>query len=88
MPAELVFFSAEWCDPCKWADPIVKEALGKLEGKISLRKIDIDANASLAKEHHVLSVPTLILFKDGKEVWRMRGFDTASQLEKIFSAHL
>jgi thioredoxin 1 len=80
MSAELFFFSAEWCEPCKWAAPVVNEVLGNYSGKISLRKIDIDANADMAREHLVLSVPTLVLFKEGKEVWRMRGFDTAPNL--------
>ena len=85
---ELLFFSAEWCDPCKWAAPIVNEVIKNSEGKISLTKIDIDTNVALAKQHHVLSVPTLVLFKEGKEVWRMRGFDTAKNLERIFEEHI
>lgn len=88
MDAELVFFSAEWCEPCKWAEPIVKEAIEKSPAKISLRKIDIDAHADKAKEHHIMSVPTLVLMKEGKEVWRMRGFDTANNLQKIFASQL
>ena len=88
MSAELVFFSAKWCDPCKWAEPIVKEAIEKSTEKISLRKIDIDSHADQAKAHHILSVPTLILFKEGKEIWRMRGFDTANNLQKIFKERL
>ncbi len=88
MSLELLFFSAEWCEPCKWADPIVKEVVEKSAGKISLTKIDIDSNAVMAHENHILSVPTLQLLKDGKEVWRMKGFDTAENLQRIFSAHL
>lgn len=88
MSAELFFFSAAWCEPCKWAEPIVDDVLQKMDGRISLRKIDIDANVEMARDHHVMSVPTLVLFKDGKEVWRMRGFDTAPKLERIFQEHL
>jgi thioredoxin 1 len=88
MPAELIFFSAEWCEPCKWAEPIVNEVIEKSQGKISMRKIDIDANITMAQEHHIMSVPTLVLFKDGKEVWRMRGFDTAPKLTRLFNEHL
>ena len=88
MTAELIFFSAEWCEPCKWAEPIVNEVITKSEGKISMKKIDIDTEADLAREHHILSVPTLVLFKEKKEVWRMRGFDTAPKLEKIFREYL
>ena len=85
MALELLFFSAEWCEPCKWAEPIVQEVLDGARNQISLTKIDIDANIDAAKQHHIMSVPTLVLFKNGKEVWRMRGFDTAPKLSKIFS---
>ena len=85
MSLELLFFSAGWCEPCKWADPIVNEVVENAGGKISLSKVDIDANVEMAKQHHIMSVPTLVLFKEGKEVWRMKGFDTASNLQKIFS---
>jgi thioredoxin 1 len=85
---ELIFFSASWCEPCKWAEPIVSEVIGKSEGRISLRKVDIDAHADLARQHHIMSVPTLVLFKDGTEVWRMRGFDTAENLQRIFQPYL
>jgi thioredoxin 1 len=88
MVTELLFFSAEWCEPCKWAEPIVNQVIDQSSGKISLEKIDIDAHADRAREHHVLSVPTLVLFKEGKEVWRMKGFDTAPNLQRILSAHL
>ncbi len=85
MVVELFFFSAGWCEPCKWADPIVNEVIENSAGKISLSKIDIDANVAMAQQYIIMSVPTLVLFKEGKEVWRMKGFDTASNLQKIFS---
>lgn len=88
MAVELLFFSAGWCEPCKWADPIVNEVVENAGGKISLSKIDIDVNVEMAKQHHIMSVPTLVLFKEGKEVWRMKGFDTASNLQKIFSEYI
>lgn len=88
MAVELLFFSAGWCEPCKWADPIVNEVVENAGRKISLSKIDIDANVEMAKQHHIMSVPTLVLFKEGKEVWRMKGFDTASNLQKIFSEYI
>lgn len=88
MKHELIFFSAEWCEPCKWAEPIVGEVIDRSQGKISMRKIDIDSNVEMAKEHHIMSVPTLVLLKDGKEVWRMRGFDTVENLQRMISIHL
>jgi len=84
-PLVLVDFYATWCEPCKWAEPILDVVIEKFSGKLNLHKIDIDEQPDVARDHHVLSVPTLILFKDGSEVWRMRGFDTAPALTKIFS---
>ena len=66
----------------------MNEVLENFSGKISLAKIDIDEKAEMAREHHILSVPTLVLFKDDKEVWRMRGFDTPINLMRIFNSHI
>lgn len=80
----LADFYADWCEPCKWVEPIVDGVIRNFSGKIILQKIDIDKQPDTAREHHILSVPTLVLFKNGKEVWRMRGFDTMPALIKIF----
>jgi thioredoxin 1 len=80
----LVDFYADWCEPCKWVEPIVEEVIRNFDGKLSLHKIDIDVQPNIARERLILSVPTLILYKDGEEIWRMRGFDTAQALIKIF----
>jgi thioredoxin 1 len=82
----LVDFYAVWCDPCKWVEPVLDEVIKNFDGKILLHKIDIDEEPAIAREHHVMSVPTLILFKNGKELWRMKGFNTAPVLTKIFEA--
>jgi thioredoxin 1 len=76
-PYLLLDFVADWCEPCKWAEPVIGQVIVHFKDKISLHKIDIDQHPELAREYHVLSVPTFILFKEGKELWRMRGFDTA-----------
>ncbi len=55
------------------------------EGKIIIRKVDIDEHPNTASELHVLSVPTLVLFKNGKEVWRIRGFDTTPKMLEALS---
>jgi thioredoxin 1 len=73
----LVDFFATWCEPCKWAEPVLEETIRHFNGKVILEKSDIDEFPDRAKENHVLSVPTLILYKEGKEIWRMRGFETA-----------
>ncbi len=73
----LLEFHASWCEPCKWAEPVVKEVLSHFNMAIQIHKIDIDQTPDLARHYHVLSVPTFILFRDGIEVWRMRGYDIA-----------
>lgn len=76
----LVDFYADWCEPCKWAEPILDEVIKTFNGKLFLQKINIDLNPELAKQYHVLSVPTLVLFKKSDELWRMKGFDIAPKL--------
>lgn len=80
----LVDFYADWCEPCKWVEPIIEEVIKDLGGKIILHKIDIDLQPNVARDRLILSVPTLVLYKNGEEIWRMRGFDTAPALIKIF----
>ncbi len=84
----LLDFYADWCEPCKWADPVMEDALSKIENRPPLIKINIDDQPTLTKELHVLSVPTFILLKDGKEIWRMRGFDTANKIILQLQPHL
>lgn len=70
----LVDFSAEWCGPCKMITPILKELAKEMEGEASIVKVDVDAESELAQRFDVMSIPTLILFKDGKQVGRKTGF--------------
>lgn len=72
----LIDFHATWCEPCKWVEPILVDVEKHFERKLVIKKIDIDEHPDTASAMHVLSVPTLVLFMDGKEVWRIRGFDT------------
>ncbi len=71
----LLEFHASWCEPCKWAEPVVKEVVQHFDGILHLHQLDIDEHPAISKEFSVLSVPTFVLMKDGLEVWRMRGFD-------------
>ena len=80
----LVDFYATWCEPCKWVEPILDDVIKNYSGKIILEKVDIDEQPDVARDQHVMSVPTLMLLKNGKEIWRMRGFDTAPSLIRIF----
>mgnify|MGYP003394371038 CR=1 FL=1 len=69
----MVDFWAPWCGPCKMVGPVVEEIAKLYKGKIKVGKINIDDNSDTANEYSVMSIPTLILFKDGKELTRLIG---------------
>jgi len=69
----LVDFWAAWCGPCKMVAPVLEEIAKEKAGVLTVAKIDVDANPSTARDFQVVSIPTLILFKDGKPVTRIVG---------------
>lgn len=83
----LVDFYADWCGPCRMLTPILEKVAGELQGKATIAKIDIDKAQKTASTFQVTSIPTLILFKEGKEVGRLVGLrDEATIKEFITSA--
>ncbi|KKW00123.1 thioredoxin [Candidatus Amesbacteria bacterium RIFCSPHIGHO2_02_FULL_48_21] len=70
----MVDFWAEWCGPCKMAAPVIEELATEYDGKVLVAKVDVDAHAELAGKFSVMSIPTVILLRDGKEVARQVGF--------------
>jgi thioredoxin 1 len=76
----LVDFWAEWCGPCKMVAPVLDEIAADNPGKIRIGKINIDENLELARRYEVMSIPTLILFKDGEPQLRIVGAKGKGQL--------
>lgn len=76
----LVDFWATWCGPCKMIAPIVEQIANENEGKITVRKLDVDANGQTAMKYGVMSIPTLILFKNGQPVERLVGYQPKERL--------
>ena len=76
----LVDFWAEWCGPCKMIGPIVEEIAGELNGKLKVVKINVDEASELAAEHNIMSIPTLMVFKNGEVVDQIVGAMGKAQL--------
>ena len=69
----LVDFFATWCGPCKMMVPVLKEVKDSLGDRVTILKIDVDKNEQLAEQYRVRSVPTMLLFQNGRQLWRQAG---------------
>lgn len=84
----LVDFFATWCAPCQSLTPIVEELARDYAGKVKIGKVDVDASSAVPAKYGIMAVPTLILFKDGKEVEKLTGFTAKAALRKKLDALL
>lgn len=83
----LVDFYADWCGPCKTLAPILKDAKEELGDAVKIVKIDVDKNEALAAKYQVRGVPTLILFKNGQQLWKQSGVLQKSQIVDLIKSH-
>ena len=84
----LVDFWAEWCGPCKLIGPVLEEIATEQSGKVQIAKLNIDENLDVTRRYEVMSIPTLILFKDGEPQARIVGARGKAQLLQEISAYL
>lgn len=84
----LIDFHAEWCGPCKMLAPILKQVKKELGDAIKIVKIDVDKNQSLSVKYQVRGVPTMILFKNGKQIWRQSGVIQKNEIIDVIKPHL
>ncbi|MDC3412579.1 thioredoxin [Aquibacillus sp. 3ASR75-11] len=83
----LADFWAPWCGPCKMIAPVLEEIDGEMNDKVKIVKLDVDENQETAGKFGVMSIPTLLLFKDGEVVDQVVGFQPKEALEELISKH-
>jgi thioredoxin 1 len=87
-PLVLVDFSATWCGPCQMLGPILKDLKDHYGDAISIVKIDVDKNNDLAARYRVQGVPTMILYRNGEQVWRQSGVLPLQKLTEVVDAYV
>lgn len=84
----LVDYWAEWCGPCKMIDPVLKEIAAEYDDRIGIAKVNIDENPQIAQQFKIRSIPTLMLFKDGKVQGTKIGAATKGVLKEFIDQHI
>ena len=84
----LVDFWAVWCGPCRMVAPVVEELAGEYEGKVNFTKLNVDENPKTSSQYGIMSIPTLLIFKDGAPVSNIIGFRPKADLKKSIDAVL
>ncbi len=84
----LVDFWAPWCAPCRMVAPVVEELAEEYEGKVSFVKLDVDQNPKMASKYSIMSIPTLLIFKQGKPISHIVGFRPKAELKRSLDAAL
>ena len=84
----LVDFWAPWCRPCLMIAPVLDELAGEYDGKLSIVRMDVDQNPKTATKYSVMSIPTLLVFKQGKPISHMVGFRPKAELKRNLDAAL
>ncbi|GAB3491761.1 thioredoxin [Spirosoma knui] len=83
----LVDFYADWCGPCKQQAPILKQLTERVGDKVRVVKVNVDHSQAAANQYQIRSIPTMILFKNGKIVWRQSGVQSLHALEGLVKQH-
>lgn len=82
-PLVLVDFFATWCGPCKMMHPVLEQLKEQMGDKIRILKVDVDNNEELSSRYKIMSVPTLLIFKNGTQVWRQSGAMPLNALTEV-----
>ncbi|MEM1540307.1 MAG: thioredoxin [Candidatus Bathyarchaeia archaeon] len=87
-PLVLIDFFADWCMPCRMMAPVIEELAREYAGKVLVGKLNVDENPAIADRFQVFSIPTLVIIEAGKEVDRIVGFVSKSQIEARLKKYL